>query len=160
MKQGLFLIVPDQKDESALIDRFNLFCQKRIPDVLLFQPVCKENAQIRNFIKTVQSHGTAFIFENDIDSAVQLKADGVQMPYSENISDIREQIPEIYLGVVCTNRHEAMIAAEAGADYIGFQGDKANDLTLWWNELFVIPCINFLDLSCAQADFRAEILNG
>ena len=118
MKQGLFLIVPDQKDESALIDRFNLFCQKRIPDVLLFQPVCKENAQIRNFIKTVQSHGTAFIFENDIDSAVQLKADGVQIPYSENISDIREQIPEIYLGVVCTNRHEAMIAAEAGADYI------------------------------------------
>ncbi len=69
-------------------------------------------------------------------------------------------------------RHDAMLAAEAGADYVMFGEPDANgdrpsfaaiaDRVAWWAELFEVPCVGFaasLDevepLAAAGADFVA-----
>jgi thiamine-phosphate pyrophosphorylase len=63
-----------------------------------------------------------------------------------------------------TSRHDAMVLAENGADYIAFGApchgqarahdrDRArqrrNDLIIWWAELFLTPCVAF-DVETAQ----------
>ena len=50
----------------------------------------------------------------------------------------------LILGVDCgTSRHVAMVAGEAGADYIGFQGPGLIDMVAWWTQLFEVPCVAF-----------------
>jgi thiamine-phosphate pyrophosphorylase len=77
---------------------------------------------------------------------------------------------ERILGVSCGHsRDAAMIAGEAGADYVGFgdldrpAGQGVYDLLEWWSELFVLPCLAeaaTTERDCAQlaragADFVA-----
>src|SRR5207244_1910558 len=69
-------------------------------------------------------------------------------------------------------RHDAMLAAEAGADYVAFgEPDNAGrrpafesilDRVAWWAELFEVPCVGFAEtladvdeLAAAGADFVA-----
>ena len=67
-----------------------------------------------------------------------------------------------------STRHDAMVAGEAGADYVAFgEPHKAPHETLeervaWWAEVFEVPCVAFVDdleraarLSRAGADFVA-----
>jgi thiamine-phosphate pyrophosphorylase len=51
------------------------------------------------------------------------------------------------IGAFCgLSRHEAMEAAEAGADFVAFdaaspaQFEKAQDLSIWWDEVTGVPC--------------------
>ncbi len=69
-------------------------------------------------------------------------------------------------------RHEAMLAGEAGADYVmfgepgmpdqGFSFQTVQERIAWWAELFEIPCVGFAQsleeiepLAAAGADFVA-----
>ena len=69
-------------------------------------------------------------------------------------------------------RHDAMVAAESGADYVMFgepderrrrpSFDAVVDRIAWWAQLFEIPCVGFADsleevgpLAAAGADFIA-----
>ena len=54
---------------------------------------------------------------------------------------------ERLIGASCgLSRHAAMVAGEAGADYVLFgslaarTGDQVVELVAWWSELFVLPC--------------------
>jgi thiamine-phosphate pyrophosphorylase len=60
------------------------------------------------------------------------------------------------------SRHAAMVAGEAGADYVQFGSlDLAPpgaviDLVAWWHELFVLPCAAAGRFSPATARTLAE----
>ncbi len=51
---------------------------------------------------------------------------------------------ELILGSECADsRHDAMLAGEGGADYVGFRGGELVARVAWWAELFEVPCVAF-----------------
>jgi thiamine-phosphate pyrophosphorylase len=95
-------------------------------------------------------HGIAFLVRDDVATALEVGADGVHLGgggadvAASRAALAREQI----LGACCGySRDAAMVAGDAGADYVGFgdldhpPGLKLYDLLEWWSELFVLPCL-------------------
>ena len=127
-----------------------------------------------------QQRGVAFIMNDRPDLAAELGCDGVHvgeedMPYGE----ARRLLgPERIVGVTCgDSRHRAIVAAEAGADYVAFgaffpsmtkAGTKFRatpEVLCDWSETTVVPCVaiggitqeNCPPLVEAGADFLAVI---
>ncbi|MGE5270325.1 MAG: thiamine phosphate synthase [Thiohalocapsa sp.] len=127
-----------------------------------------------------QEKGVAFIMNDRPDLAAELDCDGVHvgeedMPYAE----ARRLLgPDRIVGVTCgDSRHRALVAAEAGADYVAFgaffpsmtkAGAKYRaqpELLRDWSETTVVPCCaiggitqeNCGPLVEAGADFLAVI---
>jgi thiamine-phosphate pyrophosphorylase len=125
----------------------------------------------------VQSRGVAFLLNDRPDLAAALGCDGVHlgpddMPYAEArrlLGGAR------IIGVAAgSSRHEAIEAADAGADYVSFgpffpSPTKAAEafadveIVQWWSELMEVPCVavggvtpvNCRPLVEAGADFLA-----
>jgi thiamine-phosphate pyrophosphorylase len=127
-----------------------------------------------------QDRGVAFIVNDRPDLAAELDCDGVHvgeedMPYAE----ARRLLgPDRIVGVTCgDSRHRALVAAEAGADYVAFgaffpsgtkQGAKYRatpEVLRDWSETTIVPCCaiggitqeNCPPLVEAGADFLAVI---
>jgi thiamine-phosphate pyrophosphorylase len=127
-----------------------------------------------------QDRGIAFIMNDRPDLAAELDCDGVHVgeedaPYA----DARRLLgPDRIVGVTCgASRHRALVAAEAGADYVAFgaffpsptkAGTKYRadaELLRDWSETTVVPCCaiggitqeNCGPLVEAGADFLAVI---
>ncbi len=126
-----------------------------------------------------QDRSVAFIMNDRPDLALELDCDGVHvgeedMPYAE----ARRLLgAKRIVGVTCgSSRHRALVAAEAGADYVAFgaffpSGTKAAkhhaepELLRAWSETTVVPCVaiggitpqNCGPLVEASADFLAVI---
>jgi thiamine-phosphate pyrophosphorylase len=94
----------------------------------------------------------AFLVETDVDLALRIEADGVQIAADAGAyAAARDRLgPQRIVGVDCgQNRHHAMVLAEFGADYVAFaphacnqQGNQERDeLIAWWSEIFVVPCV-------------------
>ena len=123
------------------------------------------------------AHDVAFIVNDDVALAKQLKADGVHMGQGDGeVREARETLGnDIQIGVTCHNsRHLAMEAAEAGADYVAFGAfyptttkdvDHVAELetVVKWSNVTEIPCVaiggitpnNAKPLIDAGADFLA-----
>lgn len=92
----------------------------------------------------------AFLVHNDAAAARAASADGVHLDDPAKVAATRSQLgPDAIIGAACgRSRHIAMVAGEAGADYVMLgaldrpveDGDELLELVAWWNELFVIPC--------------------
>ena len=127
-----------------------------------------------------QDNGVAFVMNDRPDLAAELECDGVHvgeedMPYAE----ARRLLgPERIVGVTCgASRDRAIIAAEAGADYVAFGAffpsmtktetkyRATAELLKDWSETTVVPCCaiggitqqNCGPLIEAGADFLAVI---
>jgi thiamine-phosphate pyrophosphorylase len=95
------------------------------------------------------NHGVAFLLRDHVASALEVGADGVHLGVAADVAASRAALgAERILGVSCGHsRDAAMVAGEAGADYVGFgdldrpAGQKVYDLLEWWSELFVLPCL-------------------
>ncbi len=118
------------------------------------------------------AHGTALLVANDVERALRIGADGVHIPPDAALyAPARERLGQrAIIGFGCIeNRHDAMILAELGADYVGFRagpGDGEGGLAAivsWWSEIFVVPSVAFgvataesaLQLAELGADFVA-----
>jgi thiamine-phosphate pyrophosphorylase len=118
----------------------------------------------------VQSAGAAFIVNDRPDLAERLGADGVHVgqddaPYSEAR---RIMGADKIVGVTChASRHLAMLAGEAGADYVAFGAffptdtkdapTRADpDLLTWWQENFTIPCVAIGGITIDSAEALAR----
>ncbi|HZU91765.1 MAG TPA: thiamine phosphate synthase [Stellaceae bacterium] len=179
----LYLLTPPALDpdrfaselEAALSGGDVAAVQLRLKDV--------DDAAIRRaaaILKPIaQERGVAFIMNDRPDLALELDCDGVHvgeedMPYAE----ARRLLgAERIIGVTCgASRHRALVAAEAGADYVAFgaffpSGTKAAkhhaepELIRAWSETTVVPCVaiggitpqNCPPLVEAGADFLAVI---
>ena len=133
----------------------------------------------RALMPLAQRRGVAFILNDRPDLAAELGADGVHigaddMPYAKARALVG---PDAIVGVSCyTSRHDAMEAAEAGADYVAFgaffptrtkepRAQADVELLSWWSELMTVPCVaiggitpeNCAPLVRAGADFLAVV---
>ena len=119
----------------------------------------------------------AFIVNDSMALARRLGADGVHLGQSDG--DVREARallgPAAQIGKTChDNRHFAMEAGEAGADYVAFGAFYPTTtkpshyrpppaILSWWSSLFELPCVaiggitpdNARPLVDAGADFIA-----
>ncbi len=179
----LYLITPPALDP----DRFAPELEAALSggDVACVQLRLKEadDAAIRRAARVlqplVQGRGVAFVMNDRPDLAAELDCDGVHvgeedMPYAE----ARRRLgPDRIVGVTCgASRHRALVAAEAGADYVAFgaffpSGTKAAkhhaepEVLRDWSETTVVPCCaigGITQANCgplveAGADFLAVI---
>ena len=133
----------------------------------------------RVLMPIVQERGAAFILNDRPDmhavrAQLRRKVGAEDTPYAE----ARRLVgPDAIVGVSCyASRHEAMEAAEAGADYVAFGAffptrtkeprDRADvDILSWWSEMMTVPCVaiggitpeNCAPLVAAGADFLAVV---
>ncbi len=152
-------------------------------DVAALQIRLKEHApdEIRQLapplIALAQAHGVAAILNDSAELALELGCDGVHLGQGDgDVKAARALLgKDRAIGVTChDSRHLAMLAGEAGADYVAFgayfptttktvthQADI--DLIKWWIEVFELPCVaiggitvdNAGPLIEARADFIA-----
>ena len=126
-----------------------------------------------------QSRDVAFLLNDRPDLAVRTGCDGAHVGASDgDVAAARRLLgPDLQLGVSCYDSRElAMLAGEAGADYVAFgaiyesptkQTDIRADLGLlgWWSEIMELPCVaiggltpaNCAPVVQAGADFLAVI---
>ena len=148
-----------------------------IAAVLLRLAEADERTQIsraKALCPLVQDKGAALLMDGHTDMVARAGADGT---HSTGITLFNEAIerlkPDRIVGVGgLVTRHDAMIAAEAGADYVMFgEPDAAGERpsleaieerVAWWAEVFEAPCVAYaasLDevapLAKAGADFVA-----
>ena len=119
----------------------------------------------------------AFLLNDRPDLASALGCDGVHIGQEDaTYTEARAAVgSNAIVGVTChDSRHLAMVAAEAGADYVAFGAFYATatkdakthadpEILRWWSELMVVPCVaiggitieNARPLIEAGADFIA-----
>jgi thiamine-phosphate pyrophosphorylase len=92
---------------------------------------------------------TAFLVRDHVGLALEIGADGIHVGGAAEVQASRAALGTArILGVSCgRSRDAAMVAGEAGADYVGF-GDLGRrperdlyELLEWWSDLFVLPCL-------------------
>lgn len=181
----LYLITPPQiEDIPAFLDQFRAAVQGG--DVASLQIRLKKGEQIdlaatREVAQAVKRICTAehiALFINDSPQLARaLQVDGVHLGMNDmDIAEARELLgPDMIIGATCKDsKHQAMIAGEAGADYVAFgafhptqtKADTtlADPEILTWCQMFLtLPCVaiggitlaNAAPLLAAGADFLA-----
>jgi thiamine-phosphate pyrophosphorylase len=151
----------DAPDEGPWLDpaeartRLLLFAR---PSAASLEPVLASGGVAALVLPTVEvdealrsacrEHGLSLLLRGDVAAARTGGADGVHLARADQVAAARAQLGrERPIGVSCgRSRHEAMVAGEAGADYVLFgslaatPGSEVEDLVGWWSELFVLPC--------------------
>ena len=130
--------------------------------------------RIKALAPPVQDKGAALLVDGHADLVARAGADGAHVTGMAAFEEAMQRLkPERIVGVGgLTTRHDAMMAAEAGADYLMFgEPDAAGERRAfaaieeritWWAELFEIPCVGYAaareeiaPLIAAGADFVA-----
>ncbi len=123
-----------------------------------------------------QSRGVAFLLNDRPELAVATGCDGAHVGQEDMpVARARAVLGDLSLGVTCHgSRDLAMVAGEAGADYVAFgaffpSSTKAPpamaepDILEWWSTLMELPCVaiggitpeNCMPLVAAGANFLA-----
>lgn len=116
---------------------------------------------LKKLVEAVQGQNIAVLISDDVASMNILLADGVQIgSETTHFKTVREALGERFIigAYVGSSKHDAMSFGEMNADYIAFgpdhiegQDDKSNqkiiELALWWQEMFQVPAIAYLNAS-------------
>jgi thiamine-phosphate pyrophosphorylase len=102
-------------------------------------------------VDLIQRTGIACLIANDAELASRSGADGVHIDADPvAYREARKHLgPNANIGAGCgLSRHDAMVLAEMGADYVAFGAqtgidatDRRAELIAWWSEIFVVPCV-------------------
>lgn len=129
---------------------------------------------VKTIAAAVQANGAALLLDRDVEAALRAGADGVHVT---GIDTLQTALPRLKPALIAgagglATRHDAMLAAEAGADYVMF-GDPDEmghrppfetvvERVSWWAEVFEIPCVGWAEsleevaaLAKSGADFIA-----
>lgn len=172
-----YLIV-DADAQSLRPDRLQQQLKRnRVASVLLTSRQ-GDPERLRVLVDACQRADTAALVDRDPGLAAVVGADGVHLPYPGRTEAAESQYREArsalgrgrIIGASCGPlRHDAMVLAELGVDYIAFGQDKPLDAALtlawiaWWAELFEVPCVAWgaenrdetVSFAAAGADFVA-----
>jgi len=174
----LMLITPLIGEAAAFADVLSAACAAGdIAAVIArFAPVSDADLSVRAraLMPLAQERNIAFLLHEQASSAAKVGADGAHLSGTQML---RESLPILKPGLIAgagglASRHDAMLAAELGADYVMFgEPDAAGkspsfaaivERVAWWAEIFEIPCVAFaetadqaLELARAGADFIA-----
>jgi thiamine-phosphate pyrophosphorylase len=130
--------------------------------------------RIKALAPTIQNSGAALLVDERADLVARAGADGAHLNGSAALVAAMPLLkPQRIAGAGgLSSRHDAMLAAEAGADYVMIgepdsDGRRASlaailERVAWWAELFEIPCVAYAErfeemgaLCGAGADFLA-----
>jgi thiamine-phosphate pyrophosphorylase len=174
----LYVLTPMVSDPATLFeDVAEMSHTVDVAAVLLRLPDADERSLI-NWVKAaaagVQAAGAALIVDGRPEIVARAGADGAHLSGPDALkAAVRVLKPNYIAGAGgLRSRHDAMVAAEAGADYVMFGEPNAAghhpscqaviDRVAWWAEVFEIPCVAYaaaLDgidvLVAAGADFVA-----
>ena len=172
----LYLVTP--QDPAGLVERLaQALDAAEVAAVLLRLPQADERARVNHakaLAPTVQGKGAALLLDGHPDLAARAGADGAHLGGIEVFMTALATLKPARIagcGRLAT-RHDAMVVAEAGADYVMFgELDAAGrrpafeavaERVAWWAELFETPCVGFAasleelePLAAAGADFIA-----
>jgi len=174
----LYLITPPVADASAVTDQLaSAMDAGDIAAVLLKLAEADERTLInctKKLAPIIQDKGAALLLDGHVELVARAGADGAHLRDLAAFTEAFHQLkPDRIAGVGgLTTRHDAMVAAERGADYVMFgepgPGGSApafgavEERVAWWAELFEIPCVgyaasleNIEPLVTAGADFVA-----
>jgi thiamine-phosphate pyrophosphorylase len=174
----LYLRSPSVTDSTAILDQLAaLLAVADIAAVLLRLAPADERTlikRIKGLAPTVQRSGAALLIDGRADLVARAGADGAHLHGSAALaSAISSLKPQHIAGAGdLRTRHDAMLAAEAGADYVMFGEPDSDDRrpslpglverVAWWSELFETPCVAYAErfgemreLCTAGADFIA-----
>ena len=103
-------------------------------------------------LQMAHDRDVAFLVEEDVELARRIGADGVHIAADAAVyTQARERLgADAIIGAGCgQSRHDAMLLAERGVDYVAFEAPARNSkperpsLIAWWTEIFVVPCVAF-----------------
>jgi thiamine-phosphate pyrophosphorylase len=174
----LYLVTPQVADAAAFARQLGpLLAAADIAAVLLRLAPAGEAElvrRIRTLAAVVQRAGAALVLDGHADLVGRSGADGAHLTDIHAFNDAVERLkPERIAGAAGMNtRHDAMLAAEADANYVMFgepdlNGERPSlgaieDRVAWWAEVFQPPCVAFAarleevgPLAEAGADFVA-----
>ena len=160
----LYLITPPTLEPDAFAETLKVTLEAG--DVACLQLRLKKNREtpadkdvIRHaadaLMPIAKAHDVAFLINDRADLAAELGADGTHVGQEDVSYDEARRLvgADRIVGVTCHNsRHLAMVAGEAGADYVAFGAfyptatktakTKANpEILTWWSQLFEVPCV-------------------
>ena len=174
----LYLMTPPIADSSAFSNQLESALDAADVAAVLLRLAEADERTLINHVKSlarpVQDKGTALLLDGHADLVARGGADGAHLTGIADFTGALETLkPERIAGAGgLASRHDAMLAAEKGADYVMFgePGPTGKcpafaavaDRVAWWAEVFEIPCVgyaNSLDmispLVAAGADFIA-----
>jgi thiamine-phosphate pyrophosphorylase len=174
----LYLVTPAVADPATVRDVLGVAVRSGDVAAVLLQLAAADERTLINCTKAlapvVQDQGAALLLDGLPDIVAHAGADGAHL---SDIAAFEAALPTLRPARIAgcgglQTRHDAMLAAEAGADYVMFGEpdhrqhgpslDAVIERVSWWAELFEIPCVGFagsLDevppLADAGADFIA-----
>jgi thiamine-phosphate pyrophosphorylase len=172
----LYLVTPRVADAAAIADGLAATLGAADIAAVLLQLEAADERSLINRIKAlapvVQDKGAALVLDGHADIVARAGADGAHLAGIDAFYAAFAALkPARIAGVGGVHtRHDAMVAAEAGADYVMFgePDDQRPSFTAieervaWWAELFEAPCVGYADtldevtrLAAAGADFVA-----
>jgi thiamine-phosphate pyrophosphorylase len=172
----LYLVIPHVLPASAQDALAAALDAAEVAAVLLRTPAGALDARlaaIAALAPMVQQRNVALILDGDAALVVQTGADGAHLTGPEALVAALPLLkPDRIAGAGgLATRHDAMLAAERGADYVMFGEPGENgrppfdaivDRVEWWAEVFEGPCVGYAEsldeaaaLARAGADFVA-----
>jgi thiamine-phosphate pyrophosphorylase len=169
----LYLITPPVTDAAQFASELTAVLGAADIAAVLMRLADGDERTLINRVKAlapvVQDKGAALLLDGHPDLVARGGADGAHLAGIDAFNAALEQLkPERIAGAGdLTSRHDAMSAAEAGADYIMFgePGSALNatqERVAWAAELFELPCVAYANdmtelapLVAAGADFIA-----
>jgi thiamine-phosphate pyrophosphorylase len=155
----LYLVTPPIADAAAGAEMLGpALAAADIAAVLLRLAAADERTlinRIKALAPLVQDRGAALLLDGHPDLVARAGADGAHLAGSDALkAAIGTLKPERIAGAGgLASRHDAMQAAEAGADYVMFgEPDPAgkrpsfeaiHERVAWWTEVFEIPCVAY-----------------
>ncbi len=174
----LYLVSPEIGEPAAFAEALRAaLAAADVAAVLLRLKPDGENVlvkRVKALTATVQEHGAALVLHGHADLVGRTGADGAHLTGLDAFLAAAPALkPERIAGAGgLSTRHDAMVAAESGADYVMFgepdaHGERphfaaVNERVRWWAEVFEPPCVAFAaqieevgPLAAAGADFIA-----
>lgn len=169
----LYLITPPATDTGSFAAELGGALDAADIAAVLLRLADGDERSLINWVKTaasiVQDKGAALLLDGHPDLVARGGADGAHLAGIDDFTAALAQLkPERIAGIGdLSSRHDAMTAAETGADYIMFGGpdvelEQTQEQVGWASQLFELPCVAFANnaneiapLIAAGADFIA-----
>lgn len=174
----LCLFTPRIRDPRLFVDKLQSALDAGDIAVLLLRAGSDGDEEVRSAVAALapqtQRHEAALLLDGRPDLVVSLNADGAHVT---GVDALKRALPDLKPQRIAgagglKTRHDAMIAAESGADYVMFgEPDAASvrpafaavlERVAWWAELFEVPCVGYAagleevgPLASSGADFIA-----
>lgn len=174
----LVLVTPAVEDAVAFAPKLEAACRAGDVAAVILRLATEDEIVALSSIRIVSSHlqntGAVLILEGMPALVEPAGADGAHFANIDQLQTTRTKVAAGRLSGIAglASRHDAMVAAESGVDYVMFGEPDENgrrpgfsalvERVSWWAEIFQLPCVAFAgsideiaELAEAHADFVA-----